>query len=491
MILSARGMPRPSILLVVAVLALAVAGCPTRRNPDFCCSDQASCRASGTDVEPVTCDDPVKSYCDDNGAYGAPRTCIPDPSSSECDAPADCTNPDRPFCIGNRCVECEDGSTCDNPAPACNATTHLCGPCMGPADCTGDPGGPQCMLGACVECAGPADCPTSSEPVCDATDHTCRGCRADDECASQVCDRSTGTCTPEADVLYVAAGATGTTCTRAQPCPTITQALALAGTSRTLRVAAGTYSESLVVTGARTIRIHGEGATFGGGGTRLQPGGLNMDVVAVSTGASVTLDDVFITGASGALPPNAVRCTNGTVKVRRSIIDNNPGGGIGITTCDFELVNDIITRNGGAASFFGGVSLTNLGPGTTLRFEFVTIAANLAQAGNVAGVACNSLAVAVPIRSSIVYGNDVGAPEIGLDNDCVATFSVIGDPSPGATNTSANPNLAADFHLPAGSSAIDFADPAATLDHDLDRDRRPLGPGDPPLADSGADERVP
>ena len=56
--------------------------------------------------------------------------------------------------------------------------------------------------------------------------------------------------------------------------------------------------------------------------------------------------------------------------------------------------------------------------------------------------------------------------------------------TPGATNTNTPPGLAApEFHLAAGSSAIDLADPAATVGWDLDGDQRPVA------RDSGADER--
>lgn len=477
------------ITLVAAGLVVALAACGTRANPDFCCSDLASCRSSGTDVQPVTCDDPVKSFCDDQGQYGAPRTCIADPISNECDAPADCTNPDRPFCIGNHCVQCEDGLTCDNPAPACNPTTHLCGPCMGPADCAGELAGTQCLAGACVECAGAADCTSVAEPVCEPSDHTCRGCRVDDECASAVCDRSAGTCTAEADVLYVAAGATGTTCTKAAPCGTIGAALVLAGTSRTIKIGPGTYTEALIVNTARTIRFHGSGARVTGGTVVSAPGS-NVHVFAVSGGATVTIDDLVVTNANGVSAPNGIRCTDATIAVRRTLVDTNPGGGIGITRCNFELTNDIITRNGGPSSLFGGVSLSELLAGTSASFQFNTVARNAAPAGSVAGVACNQINITIGLDSSIIYDNGAaGDPEYGPAGQCMPHHSVLGDGSVPATNVNTNPGFVslADAHLVATSPVAGLADATATLDHDLDGDLRPQGGA----RDPGADEIAP
>jgi len=471
-------------LSLVACLVLALAACSTRRNPDFCCSDPASCGASGTDVDVVPCLDPTRSFCDDNGAHGAPRTCIADPISSECEAPGDCTNPARPLCIGNRCVECADGAACDNPTPACNADTHLCGPCTGPDDCVGDPGGGECLVGACVECADASDCAELTAPVCEPSDHACRGCRLDGECATGVCDRTRGSCAATDEVLYVAAGGTGLNCTRAAPCGTINGALTLAGGSRIIAIGPGTFTETLIVTGNRTVRLHGAGAGAVGA-TTITAGVTNTSVLVVSGGATLTIENLVVSGASGA-SASGVRCTDASVTVRRSRITANSGGGVSVARCNVELVNDIIDLNGGPTSSFGGVLLNDLLVGVTATFAFNTVINNAAFTATIAGVTCSQVNLTIPLESSIVYGNGaITDREIADDgNSCVAMHSVVGDVTPGPTNINTNPGPFTNGHLGAGSPVEGTADAAATLDHDLDGDLRPAGTG----RDPGADE---
>ena len=102
-----------------------------------------------------------------------------------------------------------------------------------PTGCVADPG--KCTVGTlvcepvkdvCVECtaANAAAC-MGMEPVC-GMDNSCRGCTEHSECASAVC-LPDGSCAAETDVAYVTGGSgTGTTCTKAAPCATVTAALA-------------------------------------------------------------------------------------------------------------------------------------------------------------------------------------------------------------------------------------------------------------------------
>lgn len=473
-------------IAAAAAFALAAAlaasgGCGTRANPDFCCSDTSSCSNSGTDVGITVCTDPTRPLCDDLGDYGPPRTCVPD-IGGECQSVAQCTNPDRPFCIDNRCVECEAGDAsdrCDNPLPACDPDTYLCTQCTGPADCVGDPGGAACVDGACVGCAGPADCPVATEPVCDPTTDRCRGCQTDAECGTDgVCDREAGSCVAAAQILYVRAGATGTTCTAAAPCGSVRVALDRGLDPVTIKLAAGTYDEpDLVVAANRVVRLHGAGIDA----TTLRPTTNDRPVVDVTGGADLIVDGLTVANAVRA---PAIDCDgNGSVATRRAHLRGSSGGGLLANTCSIDLVNTLITGNGSGTSTFGGVALVGLGTAQTVRFEFVTIANNTAPGANFGGVSCALLNTPVAIRSSVVWGN-TGAGQIGGHPDCTATHTVVTGGFPGTGNTDLDPRLdPATFRLRDASSAIDRADPAATVGYDLDDQRRPA------MKDSGADER--
>ena len=467
---------------VAFAAALAGSGCGTRVNPDFCCSDTSSCSNSGTDVGITVCSDPSRPLCDDLGEYGPPRTCVAD-IGGECQSVAQCTNPDRPFCIDNRCVECEAGDAsdrCDNPLPACDLVTHLCTQCAGPADCVGDPGGPACVDGACAGCAGPADCPTATEPVCDPATDRCRGCQTDAECGAEgVCDREAGSCVPAAQILYVVDNATGTTCTAAAPCGSVRVALDRGLDPVTIKIAAGTYDEpALAINADRVVRLHGAGVDA----TILRPADNDRPVIDVTGGADLIVDGLTVANAVRA---PAIDCdANGAVATRRAHLTGSGGGGLLANACSIDLVNTLITGNGSGLSTFGGVALISLGPTHTVRFEFVTIANNTAPGANAGGVSCALLNTAVGIRSSIVWGNTGAGGQIGGHPNCTATYSVVAGGFSGTGNTDLDPLLTpVTFRLRDGSSAIDRADPAATVAYDLDDQRRPA------MKDSGADER--
>lgn len=488
MLSSSGAMPRlwsavwPTLALCALTLSLD-AGCGTRRDPDFCCSNALSCAASGVDVAVTACTDPAAPVCDDDGDVGLPRTCIAD-TGGTCAAPGDCLDPTRPYCIDNRCVECQDGDAqadCANPTPACSASTHLCVPCGDATDCAGDPGGPVCVGGSCVECDDATDCTAPAAAVCDATTHACRGCVADAECASQVCGQDAGLCAPPSDVLYVEVNATGTTCTQSAPCGTIAQALMIAG-DHVIKLGPGLHRGTAAISGGRAITLHGAGVDQ----TELAYFSAvpNAPFLTVDSGGALTLEGLKLTGAPPTAP--AVRCANATVASYRVHVDGIAQGGFAIDGCSFALVNTAITRCGSATSTFGAVSLINLMSAQTVRFEFNTVIGNSASGANVAGVACALLSRPVPLTSSIIFGNDrADSVPVGDDSDCTVTHSVIDVTPAAATNTDVAPGLTAPgFRLPAGSSAEGRADPAATVGYDIDGEARPAGPHD-----SGADER--
>lgn len=472
---------------VVALVGALGAGCKVT-NELYCCTS-ASC------TEVVGCSDPDRPFCDEDGAYpasdGVGRTCIPDPLSSECTGPDDCTNQERPFCVDQMCAQCESNPDCDSTAPVCDSDAHLCEACTLDQDCEDRVGATRCFVtgGACVACLDAGDCTTPSAPVCDEVDHACRGCTADSECESTVCDEEAGECIAEANVVFVATSGTGTACTRAAPCGTFATGLAaVTGTRDVVSVAAGTFVENVVINGL-AVTVLSNGAT-------VQSSALNVDAVSITGGANVTIDGLTITGAQGTGDPVGLRCGGGapsTFRLRRSTVTGNDGG-IAITGCEFSIVNNMITRNGGPATAIGGVDIAGITTGTLHELLFNTITGNTGNPSVNTGVSCGTV-VSTPVTASnnIVYGNTVssGGLQVGGNAMCIWTYSDIGPAAVAGTgNINGDPDfidaLNGNYHLTAGSPAQNAADPDATMARDIDGDERPQGTG----RDMGADEVV-
>lgn len=494
--------------IAIALAGLAL-GCRQVDNAAFCCTTADSCARFGV-TAPDGCGDGL--VCDD-----AAHTCLV-PGTDHCSGPEDCS-PALPFCVNEACAQCDGMMGCSATAPVC--ADLACGACIAETDCAGyaTDGLPHCettgaKAGQCVSCRsgadGAGDCADPNAPICD--QNACRGCAVDDECASNVCDTSTGACVAENTVIYVAAGGTGTTCTQGMPCGSFALGLAqVTGLRKTIKVAPGSYSEAVAIAG-KTVTIIGNGAEL----NRTTSGPI-IDISGEPT--AVTIIGMRLHDALGSSSGDGVKCaqtggsapsvtlqqmtldtnnskgvsaTSCNLTVQRSTIKSNPGGGIAVTGGQFTIENNMLFLNGSTASTVGGVLVSQIGTTGTHVFRFNTLSLNAAGSGINSGVDCSSIGLPLTFSNSIVYGNAVvgGGKQVG-GNNCAWTYSAISDSVNGMGNTTDDPGFADagqhDYHLSASSLLKDRADPTATLMIDFDGDVRPQGTA----RDIGADEIKP
>jgi hypothetical protein len=412
------------------------------------------------------------------------------------------------------------------PDPACPAATPVCesgectGLCAADSDCTGRPASEAvCHMasGACVQCdenntqATPGqpedECPAPQMAVCDGDMHTCRACESNSECFSKVCDA--GRCIPTTDVIYMSAnGADSGTCNNPAPgqgCLTMHFAKGqISGTRKYILMepsatAYDTRNNDAIVEfngAAESAYIVGIGATL-----RRIGGNVDGHIVEVKSGASVTIEGLTLSNATGAaghgilcstsstldlravtINGNAgagisstdctlratrtvinanmglgIAATNGSLQLTRSTISNNVAGGVSLSSGGFNIVNNFIVSNGNiTTSLFGGLQVSSAA--TTNALEFNTIALNASQAATVDGVTCTNNGLVA--RNNIIIGLAT-KPRVNPGTNCVHRYTLF-TPDNGVTDegnmtildqTMYNFTSATDFHIGAGSVA--------------------------------------
>lgn len=413
--------------------------------------------------------------------------------------------------------------------------------CQSNLDCSGEE--PVCRLDrqVCVLCTADEHCATEiAAPRCDTDTNECVQCTVNSDCPSNAC--VDGACAAEGDVVYV--GGTGASdaedCSKARPCLTFQQALAVLSGRRFIKATGTITSAADIVIEGRILTIVGDAGTI----VRRTNAGTAIDVRGMVTVALIGLDIqradgngggvVFdgVAGARLAIKRTTVRnqrgsgiaqsegtleisdsrvsgntaagvaVTGGIVAIERSMIDGNQSTGIVASTRDqvriqssiiaqnvgatggvivsgsqdLAISNCIITANGTAFSGTGGLRLAS----AVGEVSFNTIAANSAAVlGGAAGVRCDAGAPAVAnsILSDAVM-------------DCTVSYSLGPSLGAGPGNQSGDPMFITVenpldpqyYRISSTSAARDRADPEAALVLDIDAQPRAAP------KDMGADE---
>lgn len=343
-----------------------------------------------------------------------------------------------------------DGSVDAPPAP-CQSSANCAAP-AGVCDLSGGNGSGKCVM-----------CTAQDHSACTGntcgSDHLCHPCSAHNQCDSQVCLPS-GECSAEnaTNVAYVAPAGSGTACTKAVPCASLTTAF---GTGRAYIKVTGTIQEN--------VEANGNTATIlADAGAKLVPK-TNGILLEVKSHSSLTIYDLEMSGAQGAagdgiyMPRDnqstvtlhhvkilsntgaGINADGGTLNIFQSTIAENAGGGINMNSpTTFEIRNNFIVRNGTSISRVGGLFADAAGGS---KLEFNTIVDN--QAGSAqsqtGGVNCVNSAA----QFNIVAGNIriAGFSDPQVYGNCNFSDSLVA-----ASSTVANfaPN---DYHLTANSPA--------------------------------------
>jgi hypothetical protein len=349
-------------------------------------------------------------------------------------------------------------------------------------------------------------------PICDVATNTCVGCAQNSDCPDSGACTPDGSCAEATDVAYVQGGAGGGPCTLADPCDSLEDAI---GTGRDIIkfLTGDPVEDNSTTTLDRDLLIladpgavldrTGDGAILSitSGNVRIEDltisgatsGGAGQGVgIVINTGnPTVTLVRVIVQGNAG----RGLVVDAGTLVMSRSTVINNDGGAMRISEAQFDISNSFFVKNGedNLNTTTGGIQLVSINAGTR-RFEFNTVANNERALTGVTGVECALVETEVAFKNNIVFGN-IGASTTQVDGaNCVWTFSNIGPiAEPGTGNTELPPlfedvGVGNNFHILAGSPAIDAAEPAATEVDDFDGlGKRPTGAG--MRRDMGADER--
>lgn len=465
--------------------------------------------SGGSGEEPETRCDDIRNPCDDG------RVCDPDSGTCEevclsdgkgceqvegkpiCDTRDNnrqcvgclkndhCKTERKTYCNTNssdksdyECVECLDDEHCPG---ACDPVRHECVLCRKegrtPVGCIDTPATPVCKVAdtsdknQCVQCAANSDC-SDKTPICDTDNNTCRSCQRHEECddGNGVCNWATGACLNNTEVIHVAkCNGTGRGEKNNPYCNLQTAVNNRASSTKPILAAAGTYGPISLSENNKKVWIVGKS------GAKIS----NPDTIAVNLSgmAQLTLEGFEITSTSTS--GVGVYCSGTpsaypTVTLDRNKITNNAGGGVYLNACGFTLTNNVIAKNGGTSSYYGGVRI--IAPVSTKVFLNNTVVGNLTSS-EPSGVRCDD---AAELRNSIIYKNTGTVGQ--LSDNCTVNYSLVSDNS-GTTgienirdkNPSFVDEAGLDYRLNTTSPCVNAADPNPNSHprNDLNGEKRP------------------
>ena len=455
------------IVIVLTVLAMAC----TKKNPEACCTDATDCMRIGL------------------------------PNITPCD--------DGLLCRGDRCVEmqCDSPSDCDLSAPYCLEGNGTCSEtCSGDITCPGLGRAPEdiyCVSGACVECRDDMDCPVAARQCLQGK---CVSCSMHTDCDSGVCDD--GRCVDPSKIAYVSNnGSVASTCEASMPCNTVEHALTT--TRPFVLIDAATYSSPSGITISSPRKLIGRGSTrpvfvrstdgpifrilssatlqnieaLGARGTTTEAPGTGIQCAAGGDAVTLTLlnstfrnsarDGGFVDGCSLVAKQshfvgnagNGLQTLDSGGVIDACTFAENTGFGMNLHRGVYKVTNSFFVRN-----MFTGLELFSYDAGN--EFEFNTVA------DNASGISCRLMAGDGALPNNLIVRNQTQTSS-GI---CSYPNSII-DADAGPVKFKRPDAPPYDYHIQAGSSAIDIAG-ASTLAVDFDGEARPAGAAN----DVGADE---
>jgi len=368
--------------------------------------------------------------------------------------------------------ECtSDGSTdganmcgmCVAPNKACNPDTNLCVACNTGLDCDG------------------------AKPVCD--NHDCRACKEHTECPSGAC-LPDGSCAPPSTVAFVDEhGTDNAGCTEQMPCAHV--AAAIATTQPNIKIT-GKIDEHVVIDSVTAVIVGAPNAQLNStaaAGSVLDVSGTSNLTVARLTICGVTSPNIGVTLHGGILTFDHMTidsCTNGGITVtsgklilHQSTVSNNTNGGIDFANIPstFDISNNFIFHNGQTSSgSVGGIRLLMFSNDGTNKLEFNTIVDNhiTASSTRAGGITCDTNGFST--ANNIVARNDVNGDRTAANANVIGNCNYLTtyqsqDVAPLNFFHSESPPF--DYHIQAGSVAIDAATTTTTINYDFDGNPRP------------------